>query len=146
MVTNSQLFQNHLWLPFMIPKKVAFNFYLTTGVWPCPLSFPKFINLFFFFQILDILIDMYYRKNSVHLVGMVHYFRPTFSKILEIVKRKSMLCILIMYGISQKTISAIETIHDNAQTSINTSDGPKYLFSTLTEVLQEDTFAIYLFI
>lgn len=57
-----------------------------------------------------------------------------------------MLCILIMYGISQKTISAIETIHDNAQTSINTSDGPKYLFSTLTEVLQEDTFAIYLFI
>lgn len=48
-----------------------------------------------------------------------------------------MLCLLSMHGIPQKNISANETMHDNTETSINTSDGPKYLFSTLTEVLKK---------
>ena len=51
-----------------------------------------------------------------------------------------------MYGITHKTISAIETIYDNPKTSISTSNGPKNLFSTLSGILQEDTIALYLFI
>ena len=46
-----------------------------------------------------------------------------------------------MYGITQKTISAIEIIYDNCQTTINTSDGPKNLFPTLPGILQEYTIA-----
>ena len=65
-----------------------------------------------------------------------------FSKTFDSVKKNiNGLRILSMYGITQKTISAIRTIYDNSQTTVNTSDGPKNLFSTLPGILQEYTIA-----
>ena len=69
-----------------------------------------------------------------------------FSKAFDSVDRDKMFEILGLYGIPTKIINAIKVLYTDTISSILTSDGETEPFSILSEILQGDTLAPFLFI
>ena len=68
-----------------------------------------------------------------------------FSKVFDSIHRGKMEQILLAYGLSRKTVTAIMMPYKNTIVKVCLSDGDAFFFDIVAGVLQGETLALYLF-